>query len=112
MNSTRHWVTPPREPVPSQILLSFQLDVSEARGRRRTGAAENAGDLDELDGNPVRNVSALAILHGAAFQQRCSATHLAESILAEVDYVGGVGMVVWLRASSRYGSQSIGHSLY
>ena len=23
----------------------------------RTGAAENAGDLDELDGNPVRNMS-------------------------------------------------------
>lgn len=51
MNSTRHWVTPPREPAPSQILLSFQLDVPEARGRRRTGAAENAGDLDELDGD-------------------------------------------------------------
>ena len=78
----------------------------------RTGAAENAGDLDELDGNPVRNMSALTIPPGAALQQRFRATHLAESILAEVDYVEGVGMVVWLRASSRYGSQSIGHSLY
>ena len=45
----------------------------------------------------------LAISPGAAFQQRYSATHLAESILAEVDYVGSVGLVVWLLASSRCG---------
>ena len=36
---------------PCQILLFIQLCVSEARARRRTGAAENAGDLDELDGD-------------------------------------------------------------
>jgi hypothetical protein len=43
--------------------------------------------------------------------QRFCGTHLAESILAEVDYVGGVGVVVWLRASSRYGSQAVDRAL-
>jgi hypothetical protein len=57
MNSTRHWVTPPREPILCQILLqyppSFLLSSRDSvrDWGERTGAAENAGDLDELDGD-------------------------------------------------------------
>ena len=50
MNSTRHWVTPPREPVQVRIPSSCILSLLRIR-RRRTGTAENAGDLDELDGD-------------------------------------------------------------
>lgn len=53
MNSTRTWVTPPREPVCilSDLPSSYSYVFSHSM---RTGAAEDAGDLDELDGNPVR----------------------------------------------------------
>ena len=50
MNSTRHWVTPPREPVQVRNPSSCILSLLRIR-RRRTGTAENAGDLDELDGD-------------------------------------------------------------
>ena len=63
MNSTRTWVTPPREPIQYRIsLLSFcrqsigrgylagAFEYFEDRGCNRTGTAEDAGDLDELDG--------------------------------------------------------------
>lgn len=51
MNSTRHWVTPPREPAQVRMYSSQSALLSCVYRRRRTGAAENAGDLDELDGD-------------------------------------------------------------
>lgn len=69
MNSTRTWVTPPREPAKFQlgqhfcvlaISLFFARRVAFPRGKidfdsisagiSHTGTAEDAGDLDELDG--------------------------------------------------------------
>ena len=50
MNSTRTWVTPPREP----IVRAHQHGAGSkgpVRGPERTGSAEDAGDLDELDGS-------------------------------------------------------------
>jgi hypothetical protein len=55
MNSTRTWVTPPREPsfkLPSQSLFSVfpSIFYPVAGGAfRLTGAAEDLDDLDELD---------------------------------------------------------------
>lgn len=54
MNSTRTWVTPPREPgnAISKSLLPLRAHQSlciPGRVVDRTGAAENPGDLDELD---------------------------------------------------------------
>lgn len=71
MNSTRHWVTPPREPViyPSAchslkshcilhgsltapfLFLFFLWGDSEIS---RTGSAKDTGDLDEVDGGLSR----------------------------------------------------------
>lgn len=57
MNSTRTWVTPPREPKQRSgpIVLSlgvcfcvFLFDIELSWGR--TGSAEDSGNLDELDG--------------------------------------------------------------
>ena len=56
MNSTRTWVTPPREPLKLEVSLDpssqcqrLSLPFASA-GLRRTGAAQNAGDLHEFDG--------------------------------------------------------------
>jgi len=47
MNSTRTWVTPPREPLEASVFVGpSRCD----RVFEHTGTAENAGDLDELDG--------------------------------------------------------------
>lgn len=50
INSTRTWVTPPREPG---FQAHQHLRGLEASFRRagRTGSAEDSGDLDELDGS-------------------------------------------------------------
>lgn len=60
MNSTRTWVTPPREPFAMGGGTNQHL-FSCVKGRRRgpnrlvvllhTGSAEDSGDLDELDGS-------------------------------------------------------------
>lgn len=56
MNSTRTWVTPPREPVAHKEQISHGPVVcdclSAARSGQplRTGTAQDTGDLDELDG--------------------------------------------------------------
>jgi hypothetical protein len=52
-NSTRTWVTPPREPV--EMLVSLALSGAPNSNRfgallHRTGSAQDTGDLDELDG--------------------------------------------------------------
>ena len=61
MNSTRTWVTPPREPAPSQSLSRCRpqegtcpkRDRSKSRragSSSRTGSAEDSGDLHKLYG--------------------------------------------------------------
>lgn len=57
MNSTRTWVTPPREPAKSNMQRQplyprlRACALMHIRRKRLTGAAEHAGDLDELDGD-------------------------------------------------------------
>lgn len=99
MNSTRTWVTPPREPVvvyhgqiensfffphlPQSIFSSSFLPESIANwAMRRTGAAEDSGDLDELDGDPIArcvSISAPLTSRVALF----ALPYFAESIFAE-----------------------------
>ena len=59
MNSTRTWVTPPREPDIEKpfnqrtALINSEVPSEKGffwRGSSHTGSAENAGDLDELNG--------------------------------------------------------------
>lgn len=56
MNSTRTWVTPPRDPIVQQSQVSHRPAVcdcfSAARSGQvlRTGTAQDTGDLDQLDG--------------------------------------------------------------
>lgn len=56
MNSTRTWVTPPRDPIlvslsrshfPQQGILHSPFPIS---GQKHTGTAEDTSDLDELSG--------------------------------------------------------------
>lgn len=54
----------------------------------RTGAAEDSGDLDELDWDPIAQLSAPCRYISCA---RLDRTHLAESIFA-MWYVDGVGL--------------------
>jgi hypothetical protein len=56
MNSTRTWVTPPREPARRESSSVCVLDgggvLKESEGKTsRTGPAQDAGNLDELDGS-------------------------------------------------------------
>lgn len=54
MNSTRTWVTPPREPVAQQREVSHRPGVCDcalaatSEKGLRTGPSQDAGDLDEL----------------------------------------------------------------
>jgi hypothetical protein len=64
MNSTRHWVTPPREPVVIRqpAILSrcassddcMRASRSKSSESSRTGSAKDTGDLDEVDGGLSR----------------------------------------------------------
>ena len=69
MNSTRTWVTPPREPA---ILsdLPFPSFLLIPGCKYRTSAAENAGDLDELDGDPTTHSVSLQYSHHRALSQQ------------------------------------------
>ena len=54
MNSTRTWVTPPREPAVQKIHVSHRPLISDCLFAAKsgkflhTGTAQNAGDLDKL----------------------------------------------------------------
>lgn len=56
MNSTRTWVTPPREPRKDGISarrshrMKKIADQNFSTKAERTGTAEDTGDLDELSG--------------------------------------------------------------
>jgi hypothetical protein len=50
MNSTRTWVTPPREPANKSVIAKgLGCVLGFCDGGRRTCSAEDAGDLDKLD---------------------------------------------------------------
>lgn len=55
MNSTRTWVTPPREPVAVSFDSKFRVccrvfRIANVQQGNRTGSAQDTGDLDKLDG--------------------------------------------------------------
>ena len=78
MNSTRTWVTPPREPVLCQI-LSFFLLLPPIFLISHTGTSEDTGDLNELDWDPAHILSVFLLR-----LTLLEATDFAESIFAVV----------------------------
>ena len=83
------------------VRLCPSRETFSSMSRKRTGAAEDSGDLDELDGNPTLSVS-LQFMH---VQRSLSNAYFAESIfafvrcwsvrLASFELMGARGSCTW-----------------